>query len=284
MGLFDEIQELANFFGASVSGSIDDDDFDVNEYLGVNQPSKPLTQPSGQFKRVTTDVPQSLHQLAYKYLLQMQGKPYGSYIPFDYNGKSYRAVLEEHVGGRVPGPHPGVSLFVQDGTGSPVEQAQNKIQFAGEVFNKVESKSAPGNFRIPCNGALVSTHAPGRATKTHPQGHFGVDIGGAKGTSIYAIGPGFVKSITNESNNPKGGNTITTVHNNGELTSYYAHLDSINVKPGQRVDKTTVIGTLGDSGMIYNGKKRITAPHIHWQVKVNGQDINPLDVERIQIG
>ena len=140
------------------------------------------------------------------------------------------------------------------------------------------------NYRMPAEGNLVSRHIPGIPTPTHPAGHFGLDIGGKTGDPVYAIGPGIVVQIFNEANNPKGGNSVKISHEDGTMTSYYAHLDSINVSVGQQVDQNTQIGTMGTSGMIYDGKKRITGPHLHFQVKVNGKDVDPLSVANKPIG
>jgi len=141
-----------------------------------------------------------------------------------------------------------------------------------------------GKYRIPTQGTIVSRHHPGAATPTHAQGHFGVDLGAARGAPVYAIGPGVVTKVYDESNNKKGGNAVITSHEGGQVTSYYAHLDSVSVSVGQQVDQNTQIGTVGTSGMIYGGKKRHTAPHLHWQVKVNRQDINPLAINEKQVG
>jgi len=135
------------------------------------------------------------------------------------------------------------------------------------------------NYQMPAEGQIISTHHPlsqgGFATPTHPQGHFGLDIVGKIGDPVYSIGPGIVTQIYNENNNPKGGNAIKISHEDGVVISYYAHLDTINVSVGEEVDQNTQIGTIGTSGMIYNGQKRKTSPHLHYQVKVNGTDVNP---------
>lgn len=139
-------------------------------------------------------------------------------------------------------------------------------------------------YRIPVEGQIISTHAPGAATPTHTKGHFGLDIMNETGTPVYAIGPGEVVQITTETDNPKGGNAVSILHEDGKIKSYYAHLDTISVSVGDDVDQNTIIGTVGTSGMIYNGKKRITSPHLHFQVKVNGSDIDPKTISNIQIG
>lgn len=139
-------------------------------------------------------------------------------------------------------------------------------------------------YRIPVEGQIISTHAPGAATPTHPKGHFGLDIMNETGTPVYAIGPGEVVQITTETDNPKGGNAVSILHEDGKIKSYYAHLDTISISVGDDVDQNTIIGTVGTSGMIYNGKKRITSPHLHFQVKVNGSDIDPKTISNIQIG
>ena len=139
-------------------------------------------------------------------------------------------------------------------------------------------------YRLPVEGQIISTHAPGAATPTHPKGHFGLDIMNETGTPVYAIGPGEVVQITTETDNPKGGNAVSILHEDGKIKSYYAHLDTVSVSVGDEVDQSTIIGTVGTSGMIYNGKKRITSPHLHFQVKVNGSDIDPKSISNIQIG
>lgn len=157
-----------------------------------------------------------------------------------------------------------------------------------EKWDYIYDEPSPGKYRIPAEGGLVSRHHPvsqgGFATKTHKKGHFGWDIGNSVGTPVYSIGKGIVQKITNESNNPKGGNAVMILHENGKVKSYYAHLDQINVSPNDTVDENTKIGTIGTSGMIYNGKKRHTLPHLHFQVKVNGTDIDPAKIKGAPIG
>jgi murein DD-endopeptidase MepM/ murein hydrolase activator NlpD len=287
MGFLDEIEQLAEFFGLSVSDKdIEDPSFNEDEFLNTKkeQPKKQeqtsSSQPivSGtQYTRVKNDVSKSLQQMSYDFLKQLRGKPYGSFLPFEYGGKKYKAVLEEHIGGsHVSGKHPGISLFIEKDL---FIDKGNKVQFGDETFSKIESKKYQNNFRIPSTGAFVSSF--GVVTPTHPDGHKGIDIGSNIGEPVYAIGPGYVKSITSERSNPKGGNTVTTVHKDGEVESYYAHLNSVNVRVGQKVDSNTVIGTIGDSGMIYNGKRRKTAPHLHWELRMNGRQVNPMDIMKI---
>lgn len=64
------------------------------------------------------------------------------------------------------------------------------------------------------------------------------------------------------------GNTVFINHGQG-LISYYAHLKTIDVKPGQLVYQGEVIGTMGSTG-------RSTGSHLHWSVSLNGFRVNPL--------
>jgi murein DD-endopeptidase MepM/ murein hydrolase activator NlpD len=56
-------------------------------------------------------------------------------------------------------------------------------------------------------------------------------------------------------------------HGNG-VTSVYAHMDSIAVKTGQEVGLDTVLGIEGTTGVS-------TGPHLHLEIRVNGQAANP---------
>ncbi len=64
------------------------------------------------------------------------------------------------------------------------------------------------------------------------------------------------------------GRLIILDHGQG-LTSWYAHLDKILVKPAQVVKRGELIGKVGNSG-------RVTGPHLHFEVRLNGKPQNPL--------
>lgn len=103
--------------------------------------------------------------------------------------------------------------------------------------------------------------------KRHIDGHHGVDLRAPGGTPVYPIADGVVDSVA--TGTPKGGNSINIVHPGG-IRTYYAHLHSINVAKGDKVTKSTIIGTVGDSG---NAKG--TWPHLHFQIWDNGVLKNP---------
>ena len=101
------------------------------------------------------------------------------------------------------------------------------------------------------------THTPAR--------HDGVDIGAAAGAPILATAAGVVARVVAD---PQYGRMVDIDHGNGYLTRY-AHALAISVKPGQTVKRGTTIGAVGSTG-------RSTAPHLHYEVRLNGRAKNPL--------
>lgn len=63
------------------------------------------------------------------------------------------------------------------------------------------------------------------------------------------------------------GLTVVLEHDNGVRTRY-AHLSALQVQPGQEIARGTVVGRVGQSG-------RATGPHLHFEVLVNGQRVDP---------
>ena len=107
--------------------------------------------------------------------------------------------------------------------------------------------------------------------------HAGLDISGCGfGSPIYSIGPGTVISVTTGcpgqgylgSGCGGGyGNAVFIDHGNGMVVKY-AHLNSVNASVGQTVGRGTYVGTMGNSGSS-------SGTHLHFEVRVNGNPINP---------
>ena len=98
--------------------------------------------------------------------------------------------------------------------------------------------------------------------------HKGIDIFAKKGTPVVAVSDG---RIVKEAHTPIGGKTIWLKPTNRSWTAYYAHLDKQLVKPGQRVRKGQVIGTVGNTG---NARK--TPSHLHFGIRPGKGWVNPL--------
>jgi murein DD-endopeptidase MepM/ murein hydrolase activator NlpD len=61
---------------------------------------------------------------------------------------------------------------------------------------------------------------------------------------------------------------LVVVDHGGGVQTYYAHLSRIDVIAGQEVRRGEVVGALGASG-------RVTAPHLHYEVRLGGNAVNP---------
>ena len=91
--------------------------------------------------------------------------------------------------------------------------------------------------------------------------HRGVDFAAEIGTPVYATGDGVVKWTKVASNGY--GKEVVIDHGFG-YTTRYGHLHEILVHVGQKIKRGNVIGTIGDSG-------KSTGPHLHYEVRENGQ-------------
>lgn len=158
--------------------------------------------------------------------------------------------------------------------------AEEDIKSTQELITTYEKMGCKENQNLQqCIGALGDTRLirplnNGIITsvwgyRTHPTTgkpntfHNGVDIGGNKvGTAIYSSANGMVGKIIYKSS--CGGNQVYIYHNiNGKkYTTSYLHLNSINVKLGQVVKNSTVIGTVG--GQKGTGDTCTTGAHLHF--------------------
>lgn len=111
--------------------------------------------------------------------------------------------------------------------------------------------SSFGHRENPFEGSGIETHK-------------GLDIKGPMGGQVKAMAKGVVKFA-----GPNGGfgNCIILKHGNG-FETLYGHLSKILVSVGQRIDIGQQIGNIGSTG-------RSTGPHLHYEIRRNGQQINP---------
>lgn len=95
--------------------------------------------------------------------------------------------------------------------------------------------------------------------------HHGLDFSIPVGTEVRATGDGVVVMAMRQ----RGfGNVLKVDHGNSVIT-IYAHLDHFNVKKGEKVKRGQIIARSGNSG-------RSTAPHLHYEIRVNGRSVNPV--------
>lgn len=95
--------------------------------------------------------------------------------------------------------------------------------------------------------------------------HTGLDIAGSTGTPIKAAASGTVTSVTHS--NVSYGNCVIISHGNGVQT-LYAHCLETYVEVGQSVSQGETIAARGSTG-------NSTGPHLHFEVRVDGQMVNP---------
>lgn len=114
-------------------------------------------------------------------------------------------------------------------------------------------------------GTFIWPVVGGRMTQPYWYAHQAYDIGVPEGSPAYASDTG---TVTYASFSPYCyGNLIVVNHGNGYET-FYAHLQGFNVVPGQIVFQGNVIGYTGNTGCS-------TGPHIHFEVRANGNRDDP---------
>jgi murein DD-endopeptidase MepM/ murein hydrolase activator NlpD len=125
-------------------------------------------------------------------------------------------------------------------------------------------------MRTPIDGARLSS---GFGRRKHPilgytKMHKGLDFAAPRGTPIYAAGNGTVQYAGR-----KGayGNFILIRHN-ATYSTAYAHMKRVNTAKGRRVKQGQIIGYVGTTG-------RSTGPHLHYEIRRSGRQVNPLKVK-----
>ena len=146
-----------------------------------------------------------------------------------------------------------------------------------QLFSHWEAMDSAGTKSVPIVSVAVPSRMPLDSAKltseygmrTHPvlggrRQHKGIDLASPTGTPIYATADGVVSKAEWFGGY---GNYIQIEHG-AELETRYGHLSQYAVVTGQRVSKGDLIGYVGSTG-------RSTGPHLHYEVRVAGEAVNP---------
>lgn len=135
----------------------------------------------------------------------------------------------------------------------------------------VSRSSVPSVSPLPPGHGPITSKFGMRGGEGEPSRlHKGLDIAAPKGTPVFATADGIVGFAG--WNDGGYGRLVTLWHGAGYETRY-AHLKKCEVDQGQRVRQGQCIGRVGATG-------RATGPHLHYEVRQNGQPKDPLEFWR----
>ncbi len=168
-------------------------------------------------------------------------------------------------------------LYVDPVTINPAETEPEQNELIKITSPVNPEKLWTGDFYSPASQYAESTYFTSRYgnrrtyiginTDLSVQGfHTGLDFGGGTGLPITAPARG--KVVFAENWIVRGGTTIID-HGWGVYSGFW-HQSKFYVKPGDMVEQGQIIGEVGGTG-------RVTGPHLHWELWVNGVQIDPLD-------
>ncbi|APO86457.1 peptidase M23 [Marivivens sp. JLT3646] len=160
------------------------------------------------------------------------------------------------------GPLTPLQFSTNGGEADPDTARANELLSSMDRINlyRIAAERAPFSMPVRDNFRFTSGYGMrwGRM-------HYGTDFAGPVGTPIYATADGV---ITHAGWSSGYGRLVKIQHEFG-IETRYGHLNAIRVQEGQRVSRGDRIGDMGNSG-------RSTGPHLHYEVRVGGEAINPM--------
>lgn len=142
-----------------------------------------------------------------------------------------------------------------------------------ELWGRASDRLWQGGFIMPLDNDHSTAFGAKRIMNDVKNSiHSGLDIRGAMGEKVRAANTGRVVLAEELF---FGGNTLVLDHGQGIYT-IYMHLSGFNASVGQLVEKGSVIGFVGATG-------RSTGPHLHFGVKVNTTNVNPVAMSRLPL-
>ncbi|MBK7858529.1 MAG: M23 family metallopeptidase [Archangiaceae bacterium] len=139
--------------------------------------------------------------------------------------------------------------------------AEDQREFNAAFGQPLEARLFEKAFEWPKLGRTAAPYGDRRMFNGKLQSqHYGVDIDGQIGDPAFAANDGTVVMVRECFGS---GNTVLIHHGAGLYTAYF-HLSRFDVKVGDKVKQGQRVGLVGKTG-------RVTGPHLHWGVKIDGR-------------
>lgn len=144
----------------------------------------------------------------------------------------------------------------------------NEAKYNKQIFKKSSLAAWPCQWEKPLKSVAVSQFG---SVRTLASGltyhHKGLDLRARSLTPIRSVADGTVLSTDDQ---VVGGKTINIDHGKGVI-SRYLHLTEFKVSAGQSIKAGELVALSGTSG-------RAEAPHLHWEMRVHGIAVDPLEL------
>jgi len=169
--------------------------------------------------------------------------------------------------------YPVKKLWVDEKFVTPPKEVMRRIEEESQILKSVYAIFTPewmgdGPFIVPSGGEVVPNFGERRFFNNKPRSaHSGIDISSPFGAPVIASNAG---KVVLASDLYFAGKTVIIDHGLG-VFSLYCHFSRFRVKRGESVQKGDVIGEIGSTG-------RVTGPHLHWGIKIQGSRVDPFSL------
>ena len=135
-------------------------------------------------------------------------------------------------------------------------------RFIGKAGKVLASLPSRWPVRGPVNSDFGGRSSPWLSSSS--EFHSGLDIGATRGTAVFAPAPG---TVVFAGQHAEYGVTLVIDHGN-DIKTLYGHLTKVTVAQDQKVQRGQPVGLTGNTG-------RSSGPHLHYEIQVKGQAVNP---------